>query len=336
MTGAKMIQLTEYAADDSPLGYSVLSGETGKELHDGVSGCVAADIRRERLQLYATHLELMLLRKNSEISELHRIMESRVEEMKQKQSEHERVMIHQARHAAMGEMLGTIAHQWRQPLNSISLVFQNLKDAWEYGEFDGDLLDRSLVKVMEQIMGLSRTIDDFRSFLTPVNLSESFYPVRCIEESVGLLAGWFSNFPMIDIQMSDHTVEKTPITGCPTAFTQVVFNLLTNAAEAVQARQRLVGPVFKGIVSIHFQRNDSDVIIRFADNGGGIAEDAMEHIFKPYFTTKPKANGMGTGLYVSKLIIENSMNGCLWAENTGDGALLCIRLPVTAADGGGI
>lgn len=336
MTSAKMMQLADYAIDGMLPDLNTLAGKTGESFQDSLSGCRGAESGRERLQMYATHLELMLLRKNCEISELQRMMEARVEEMKQKQSEHERVMIHQARHAAMGEMLGTIAHQWRQPLNSISLVFQNMKDAWEYGEFDGELLDRSLFKVMEQIMGLSRTIDDFRSFLAPVKASVSFNPVRCVEESVGLLSGWFSNFPAIDIRRSDLTDEDIPITGCPNAFSQVVFNLLTNATEAVQVRQRLIGPDFSGRITINFHLDDDAFFISFADNGGGIAESAMEHIFKPYFTTKSKANGMGTGLYVSKLIIENSMNGSIWAENINDGALFSIRLPVVLGDGGDI
>jgi signal transduction histidine kinase len=333
MIGAKIIQLNNYAPEDGVDCLGSCSGEQSFAIPPTLGNPA---VSRERLQLYATHLELMLLRKNSEISDLQRIMEQRVDEMQQKRVEQERIMIHQARHAAMGEMLGTIAHQWRQPLNSISLIFQNLRDAWEYGELDAELFDRSLFKVMEQIMGLSRTIDDFRSFLAPVKSSENFDPIRCVEESVGLMSGWFSYFPVITIHKPDEELPLATISGCPNAFTQVVFNLLTNAGEAVQLRQRLAGADFHGAISIHFQRSGGDIVITIADNGGGIAACAMEHIFKPYFTTKPKANGIGIGLYVAKLIVENSLNGSIWAENVDDGALFSIRLPVSAAEGGGV
>lgn len=319
--------------DKAPVGYSSVSR------HARGMVCVAessnpgtVDIRLKRLQLYVNYLEVLLLRKNNEMSELQKIMEMRIHELLQKQNEHERVMIHQASHAAMGEMLGTIAHHWRQPLHVISLVVQNMKDAWEYGEFDGDLLERSVTKAMEQISSLSRTIDDFRMFVNPVKTTEQFNPIRCVEEIVALLSGWFSDIPAIEMQITGDAEEKMRITGCQNAFKQAALNLLNNANDAVQEQQRRIGPSFQGRIMIDFQLRGDDAIIGVADNGGGIAKSAMEHIFEPYFTTKEKSNGIGTGLYVSRLIIEKSMNGTLWAENIPDGAFFGIRLPVAIND----
>jgi signal transduction histidine kinase len=242
-------------------------------------------------------------------------------------------MIHPARYAAMGEMLGTIAHQWRQPLNVISLTVQNMKDAWDYGEFNAELLDRSVFKTMEQVMLLSRTIDDFRTFLNPVETSEIFNPVECVKECVGLLSGWFSNFPAIEVRNTDEAANDIRIAGCQNVFKQVIINVLNNANDAIQGRQRSIGPAFRGEVSINIRCRDDYAVICIADNGGGIAESAMDHIFEPYFTTKDKANGIGIGLYVSKLIIENSMNGSLWGENIPDGALFGIKLPLALDEG---
>lgn len=334
MNGAKNIQPTDYAIDETSRGYCTGVGNangTGCSAKTHESGM--DDIHQKRLQQYATHLELLMLRKNLEISDLQRIMESRVEEMRSKQVEHERVMIHQARHAAMGEMLGTIAHQWRQPLHSISLVVQNMKDAWEYGEFNGELLERSIFQAMEQIMYLSRTIDDFRTYLNPVKMTNYIRPQQCIEESVGLLSSWFSNFPAIELQKSDGAEELILIAGCQNAFKQVLLNLLNNASDAVQEQQRRIGSVFRGVITIQLRSCGNDVVITVTDNGGGIDESVMKHIFEPYFTTKPKANGIGIGLYVARLIVENSLNGTLWAENIPGGAQFGIRLPVSA-DGG--
>ena len=291
---------------------------------------VAVDIRVERLRLYATHLETLLMRKNGEIAELQSVMEQRVEEMHQKQSEHEHVVIHQARHAAMGEMLGTIAHQWRQPLHVISLTVQNLKDARDYGEFTDELLDSSIDQTMEQVMLLSRTIDNFRTFLNPVKTTEYFDPIQCVEECVGLLSGWFSKFPGIEMRKTGDTHYR--IAGCHTAFKQVVLNILNNANDAVQERQRRIGPAYRGSIVIDFRRNGDDAVIGVADNGGGIDETVIGHIFEPYFTTKSNSHGIGIGLYVSRLIVENSMNGSLLGENIPDGAYFAIRLPVAKSD----
>lgn len=257
---------------------------------------------------------------------------SRGEEMSQIRFDHERLLIHQARHAAMGEMLGTIAHQWRQPLNIISLVVQNMKDSWECGEFNDEFLERSVFQLMAQVMGLSRTIDDFRMFLDPEKTTDLFDPVCCVEEIVGLLSGSFPNYPAIEI-LNNHLEETdVRITGCYNSFSQVIFNLLNNAKDAVQEQQHRAGPAYRGHVAIEFQRLEDDLAIFVSDNGGGIAESAIEHVFEPYFTTKRKNNGVGTGLYISKIIIENSMNGRLWVENIPNGALLGVRLPYVTVD----
>ena len=235
-------------------------------------------------------------------------------------SGHEQVMIHQARHAAMGEMLGTIAHQWRQPLNVISLVVQNMKDAWEYGEFSGELLNLSVSRTMEQIVFLSRTIDDFRMFLNPVETSEFFNPIQCVHEIVGVLSGWFSDFPAITVETTDAAEPDVRIAGCHNAFTQVILNLLNNANDAVHEQQRRIGSGFHGLITIHCERRDKDVVISISDNGSGIDVLEIDHIFDPYFTTKHTLNGIGVGLYISRMIVEHSMNGSLWAENIQSGA----------------
>lgn len=329
MNGSPKRQPTELSISETFSGFSSMTGSMGgRECIIEPAGQGTVDIRLKRLQLYVNYLELLLLRKNNEMCELQRIMDLRVEEMRQKQAENERVMIHQARHAAMGEMLGTIAHQWRQPLHAISLVVQNIKDAREYGEFNDELLDRSIFQTMEQVMRLSRTIDDFRMFLNPAKTSEFFNPIKCIDECVGLLSGWFSDYPDIEVLHAEGAGANIRIAGCQDAFKQVILNLFNNASDIVKERQRKIGSSFRGLISINFRCRDDDAVIGIADNGGGIPESALEHIFEPYFTTKEKSNGIGIGLYVSRLIIENSMNGSLCAENITDGSLFEIRVPV--------
>lgn len=289
----------------------------------------------ETLQQYSTQLETFLMNKAIEVRRLQGIVAMEVEEKRQQQIEHEHTIIQQARHAAMGEMLGTISHQWRQPLNIVSLLLLNMKDAWECGELTKELMDKSIVQATEQIMSLSRTIDDFRTFINPVRSTEYICPIQSVKEMVALLSGWFSNFPAIDMQMGRGVDEQLRISGCQNAFKQVILNILNNANDAIQERKRRIGLSFGGQITVHFQRNDEMVTVGVSDNGGGIAETVMEHIFEPYFSTREKGDGIVTGLYVSRLIVENTMNGRLWAENTGDGACFSIDIPMTVSGSGG-
>jgi len=128
---------------------------------------VTADSRLERLKLYTSHLEAIILSRHTETNDQNGILEARAEETRQKQLEHECILIHQTRRAAMGYVLEMIAHKWRQPLNAISLSVQNLKDDWEYGEINEELLNRSTFRIMEQVDLLSQTIDDYRSYINP-------------------------------------------------------------------------------------------------------------------------------------------------------------------------
>jgi len=288
----------------------------------------ATDIRLERQQLYIYHLESIILSRHSETTDLNSNLEARVEEIRQKQLEHECVMIYQARRAAMGEVLGMIAHKWRQPLNAISLSVQNLADAWEFGEINEELLNRSTARVMEQVNLLSKTIDDYRSFINPSVTAEHFNPVQCVKAQVPLLTSLFSCFTAIEIRDTDLIKDDIQVAGSQDAFQQVMQNLLSNANDAVQEQQCRVGTAFCGVIIVDFRRVKNDIIITVADNGGGISESIQEHIFDPFFTTKSGNNGLGIGLHLSKSIIENNMNGSLWFENIPGGARFNIRLPL--------
>jgi signal transduction histidine kinase len=288
---------------------------------------IPADTHLERLQLYTNHLEELLMSRYRETNNMYDIMDSRAEEVRQKQLEHERIMIHQARRTAMGESLGAIAHKWRQPLNAISLTVQNIKDAWVCGEIDEELLDRATLQVMERITFLSQMIDDYRSSAKPSVSTEQFNPIQYMKALVPLLTGVLSCLTVIEIQDPDAVSEDLQVAGSQESFRQVIHNLLCNAADAVQKQKVRFGASFCGAVTIAFRRVENDIIITVADNGGGIAESLKEQIFDPLFTTKDNNGGFGIGLYLSKIIIRNSMNGSLWFDNIPGGARFSIRLP---------
>jgi signal transduction histidine kinase len=274
--------------------------------------------------------------KYRETHHLHDIMDSRAKEVRLKRLEHERIMIHQARQAAMGEVLGVIAHKWRQPLNAISLSVQNVKDAWECGELDEEFMERTTLQVMERIQLLSQMIDDYRSYIKPSVSTEHFNPIQCVVVLAPLLSNVLSCFTAIEILDVDAIGEDIQVAGSQDSFRQVIHNLLCNAADAVQKQKVRFGATFCGAITIAFRRVENDIIITVADNGGGIAESLQEQIFDPLFTTKDDNGGFGIGLYLSKIIIENRMDGSLWFDSIPGGARFCIRLPCLAVEKGSL
>jgi signal transduction histidine kinase len=240
--------------------------------------------------------------------------------------------------AAMGEMLGAIAHQWRQPLNALGLIVQNLKDAYAYGELDRQYLERTVQKSMAQIQHMSKTIDDFRNFFHPDREKTVFDTMQAVGDVLTLFAAQLAAND-ITCRLTCHTHDKTytnlsDIEVCPdklvrgfrNEFEHVMLNLINNARDAIlQARSS--GAAGQAGISFDFYNRDGMIVISVGDNGGGVDPAVMERIFEPYFTTKDPAKGTGLGLYMSKVIIEDHMNGKLSVRNDGRGAVFTIELP---------
>lgn len=182
---------------------------------------------------YTRLLEGEIRRKDAELRNMRDSMEKRIREESEKRAANEHVMIHQARRAAMGEMLGAIVHQWRQPLNALSMIVQNMKEALEYGEFDGECMEHSVASSMEQISFMSKTVDVFSNFFRPHGSTECFCPKQCVDEVVAMVSGWFTNFTNIRIDIVDELDNEVKVQGCHNEFKQVVLNVLCNARDAI-------------------------------------------------------------------------------------------------------
>lgn len=328
------IQIANFNLEDNHAGFRYATGNAGRVFRGfDLNGTGLADSRLERLQQYTSCLEAFLIQKNHESSQMQLNMKSCLDQAEQKLAERERIMIHQAGHAAMGKMLGLVAHKWRQPLSVISLLIQNMKDAWEYGEFDEELLHESSLNIMEQVNRLSGTIEDFRNYLTPRGCSEFFDPKQCVKDMVTLLSNCFSNFSDVKLVEQELPVEDLQVSGSHYGFQQVIHNLLTNANDAIQQqRKREAGTGFSGLITISFCREEDVLVISVADNGTGVDELIQEQIFEPFFSSKQHNGGFGVGLCLSKIIIENSMGGRLFLGKTDSGALFNIHLPLIPAE----
>lgn len=332
MNASQSVQACERSSNETTAEFWAVTSEA-----DGTA-CTAAPADQrtagaglERLQQDTTRMERFLLNKLIDSSELQKYM-GECDGEKERRILNEPVYIHQASHAAMGEILGVVAHKWRQPLNSIALIIHNMVDAWKFGEMNAELLERSELRAMEQINLLSRTIDDFRSFLDPDSTTEHFDPVESVKLVVAQLSGWFSDSSVIDIRVTDESGGSLQAVGCQHAFERVIVNLVCNANDAIEERQRGIGPISSGVITVSLICSEKNIVISVEDNGTGIDESNWAHVFEPYFTTKHKSDGFGMGLYMSKLIVVNSMNGNMWFENIPGGARFSIMLPALSEE----
>lgn len=260
-----------------------------------------------------TEAEEQLRRMNAELEE-------RIALEVEKNIAKDRIMAHQARLAAMGEMLRNIAHQWRQPLNNVSLIIQNLQI-----EFDEDVLTAALCReyvqeCLSSLVYMSRTIDNFQAFYQPDSGLELFYPYLAATEAISLVREEleFHGITVTLVNECDSTVN-----GYKRAFSQVLLNLIQNAKEVILLRH----PPASCVEIICSQKGES-ALVTVKDNGGGIPAEIMDKIFDPYFTTKFMSQGTGVGLYMSKMIIEKHMGGRISVTNNSAGAEVTIELPL--------
>jgi len=226
--------------------------------------------------------------------------------------EKDQMLLTQSRQAAMGEMIGNIAHQWRQPLNVLGLNIQQQLLYYDLGELTREFLDDSVKKSMEVIEHMSITIDDFRNYFKPDKERIDFNVQEAIGITLSLIEGSFKNQ---HITLEIIAKESPVIHSFKNEFAQVALNILNNARDVLTERG-----IKEPRVTITTGCENGRAVVTIADNAGGIPEGIIDKIFDPYFTTKGPQTGTGVGLFMSKAIIEKNMQGRLTARNTSEGA----------------
>lgn len=219
----------------------------------------------------------------------------------------ELILIQQAKLVYLGEMLGNISHQWRQPLTNLSYIFMNINVSSDNQSYIKEKADEG----MNQLEFMAETIENFRNFYRPDSEKEYFSLHEATQHAVGIIKNELDHHSVsIHIQL----VEDTQIYSFKNQYTQVVLNILSNAKEALNASN-----IDQKHIHIEIFKNK----VRISDNGGGIPEKLLHRIFEPYFSTKSYNSGIG--LYMSKIIIENNMGGEIKASNTTKGALFELK-----------
>lgn len=253
--------------------------------------------------------ELQLL--NSSLAER---IESAIAELRQKDN----LLIHQSRLAAMGELLNSIAHQWRQPLNNIAAYVQNIQYLNKAGELTQEEIDQDIKAVMDILFYMSHTIDDFRSFFVKDRSKREFVLLEIVEKTLNLSKSALDDK---NIKVSVEAAADVRAIGYPNEYAQTLMNILYNARDALLAQQTAEPEITITI----WQEADCSVLT-VQDNAGGIPPHVLPHIFEPYFTTKGPSQGTGIGLYMAKTMIEHNMGGRLTAGNIDNGAEFRIEL----------
>ncbi len=240
----------------------------------------------------------------------------------QKRITQERMLQQQSKMALMGEMIGNIAHQWRQPLNQIEALKDAIVEDYEFDDLTKEKMQAYGKQTTNILEYMSKTIDDFRNFFLPSKEKMFFNVCEAIKSSVDLVSASLKSHNIsIGVKLCENCKNCKAINGFPSEFTQVIINIINNAKDAL-----IINKVENGLISIEVVSDDSKMLITIADNAGGIPENIMDKIFEPYFTTKFASKGTGLGLYMSKLIIEDSMHGKLGVKNGSDGAIFTIEL----------
>ncbi|MDN5299112.1 MAG: hypothetical protein PWP51_1665 [Clostridiales bacterium] len=238
--------------------------------------------------------------------------ESEMEEKKR----WEALMIYQSRLAAMGEMIGSIAHQWRQPLSGISMIFNNLEDAFHYNELDEDYLKKQGKRMQALVKYMSQTIDDFRFFFNPKNDREDFLISSVVDRTLEFLN---ESVRLNNIEIVYELEKDSLIYGRPNQLSQVLFSILKNAIDAIVISESDMRKIW-----IRILQDEDQLTIEIEDTGGGTAHENLLKIFDAYYTTKEAHNGTGLGLYISKVIVEKNFSGRIMAKNGQHG--LCVTM----------
>ncbi len=253
-------------------------------------------------------------------------LKNEIEELKNKISieiernrRNDKMLFQQSRMASMGEMIGNIAHQWRQPLMELSSITMELQAKLEiFGKISNQEILEAINKSNDITKYMSQTIDDFRNFFAKDKKRVQFKITEQISSAINIIN---SSLKQHNIKLEIIVMKNSFITGFKNEYSQVIINILSNAKDELVNRD-----IKEPKITLRIAEKDGNSVVEIEDNAGGVGIEPIQKIFEPFYT-KNKVNGTGVGLFMSKLIIENNMNGRLFVKNGEKGAKFIIVVP---------
>ena len=228
-----------------------------------------------------------------------------IEEKIKENTKQHHMLSQQAKMAAMGEMIGNIAHQWRQPLSLITTSASGMKMQKEFDSLDDETFERSIYNITNSAQYLSKTIDDFRNFFKTDKVSSNIKIQDILEKTLKLTK---EQLKSNDIKIVKN-IENYEIYGVENELIQALINIINNSKDA------LITKDYERQINIDTYSNKNKGILKITDNGGGIDLDIIDKVFEPYFTTKHKAQGTGIGLYMTEEIIKKHLEASIRIKN---------------------
>ena len=263
-----------------------------------------------------------LKKRNKELDDLTHNLQEKVEEGIALNKAKEKQIFEQLKMSQMGELIGNIAHQWRQPLSVISTATSGMKLKKELKVLTDESFHDYSESILNNVTFLSKTIDEFRDYIKESHRQKEVIIQERVKMALSMVesACNLEGIHIIEEHMDENPIRFRLIIG---ELLQVLISLLNNAKEALMQSKNKNKFIKYGVYQDEYR-----ILITIEDNGGGIDKNIMDKIFNPYFTTKHKSQGTGIGLYTSYDIISNHLNGKLYVKNTEDGAKFFIELPV--------
>ena len=280
------------------------------------------ELKEKELEQLNLNLEQKVKEQTKQLKELNKTLENRVNEEIKKNEEKQKLLFWQSRMASLGQMLANIAHQWRQPLTELNLTLFNMKKASIQN--NEKKVDELYKESKTLISSMSSTIDDFTNFFNPQKEKKSFEIKDAINEALIILRKVIE-LENIHIQI-DVPIDYKVI-GVSNELSQVVINLIQNSKDAF-IQNDITNRTIIITLKEELILDKKYALLEVKDNAGGISKENIDKIFDPYFTTKYKSQGTGLGLFMSKMIIEKSLEGELSHKNIDDGSLFTISIPM--------
>jgi len=282
---------------------------------------------------------IFILLKFSTLETINTQLEKRLAEESEKRQEQQKLMLQKAKFTSVGEMMSTIAHQWRQPLTSISMSVQHVEEQVEEDQLNKEEALSILGDTVNEISFMSSTIDNFRMFFAPdeeagvvdirliINSVKSIFHAQLRALGIDMRCVCINGDKIIEIGSAECAADKGnklfQVYGYAGELKQVILSIIQNAKDSLE--EKLKEKNFEAEINVEVENINNEIIIQIQDNGLGIDDNAMEKLFDPYFSTKSVASGSGLGLYIAKTIVEEHMDGELTAKNLGHGAEFIIK-----------
>ena len=270
-----------------------------------------ADIKQKQNELEKVNdsLEDKVKEKTKELQKLNDELEEKIQQRLLEIKKKDKQLLEQSKMVALGEMIGNIAHQWRQPLSAITISASGIKLKKELNMLEDEELNRFVDGIMKNSKYLSQVIEDFKNYIKDDKVKKEFDLTHAVQKSLSIIDANIQHDRLCIVSNIDDNIT---ISNYENELIQALVNILNNAKDALVEN---VDNEEERLIFIDLHKNDNKAIISIRDTAGGISDDILPKIFEPYFTTKDKNLGTGLGLYMTYKIIVDSMQGDLKVEN---------------------